>query len=277
VTRLSYPAEQVRRYDHDRFLTAIFAPPEVREHLFALYAFNIEVAKIAEIVTEPLIGRMRLQWWRDTLDRLYEGESVAHAVAAPLGEAIAGGRLDRACFDRLLDVREFDLDRAPPSDMAALEAYAEGTGAPLAMLALQAAGDGAPPGAARLVGTAWALTGLLRAVPFHARQHRLYLPKDRLDSAGVRTSRLFDLKPGPELADIVRGVGACALAMLDQAKPSIRALPREARSPLLLAPLARLHLRDLARAGWNPFLLETRPPRPLVVLSLAARHALGLY
>jgi len=54
-----------------------------------------------------------------------------------------------------------------------------------------AAGTGTPSG------SAWALTGLLRAVPFHARQRRLYLPADRLEEAGVRVGRLFDLKLKP--------------------------------------------------------------------------------
>jgi phytoene synthase len=279
MTHLSYSAEQVRLYDHDRFLTAIFAPSAVREHLFALYAFNIEAAKVAEVTTEPLIGRMRLQWWRDTFDRLYAGETVAHAVAAPLGKAIATRQLDRFEFDRLLDTRELDLDREPPADTAALEAYAEGTGAPLSVLAVQASGcsDSGALEAARLIGTAWALTGILRAVPFHARQHRLYLPNDRLDALGIRTSRLFDLKPGPELAEIVQEIARLALARLDRARPAIRALPGPARSPLLLAPLARLHLRDLAKAGWNPFHLEGGRGRPLAVGSLAIRHFFRRY
>ncbi len=279
MAELPYAAEQVRRYDHDRFLTAIFAPATTRDHLLALYAFNIEIAKIGEIVTEPLIGQMRLQWWRDTLDRLYAGATVAHAVAGPLGAAIAAGRLDRRLFDRLLDAREFDLDRIAPPDMPALEAYAEGTGAPLLVLALQAMGCiGANAAeAARLVGTAWALTGLMRAVPFHARQRRLYLPGDRLDAAAVRASRLFDLKPDPGLAGIVREIGGRALARLDEARPLIRSMPKSGRAPLLLAVLARLYLADLRRAGWNPFILEGRPARPFAVLHLALRHGLNRY
>ena len=174
ATALSYPAEQVKKFDHDRFMTTIFAPAAARENLFALYAFNIEIAKVSEVVTEPLIGRMRLQWWRDTLDRLYAGESVAHQVAHPLGLAIAAAKLDRRQFDRLIDAREFDIDRTPPADFAVLRSYAEGTGAPLLALAMRVtgAGQGMAEDVAGLAGTAWALTGLLRAVPFHARHRR---------------------------------------------------------------------------------------------------------
>jgi phytoene synthase len=275
---LSYCAEQVRRYDHDRFITAIFGPAAARENLFALYAFNIELAKVREAVTEPLIGRMRLQWWRDTLDRLYAGETVAHAVAAPLGEAIRAASLDRTAFGRLIDTREADLEDAPPKDMRALEAYAEGTGAPLLSLALRLAGaENADPEAARLVGTAWSLTGLLRAVPFHARQKRLYLPEEVLAANTVRIQRLLDLNPGEGFTDAVRAVAERARTLLKDVPGKIRNIPKAARSPALIASLSRYYLQDLERSGWDPFVLEQRPARPFLVGRLALRSALNGY
>lgn len=279
MTDLSYAAEQVRLYDHDRFMTAIFAPSAAREHLFALYAFNIELAKVSEIVSEPLIGQMRLQWWRDTLDRLYAGQVVAHGVARPLGEAIAAARIDRAAFDPLIDAREFDLDREPPKDFAALHAYAEGTGAPLLSIALRIAGAVGPQAdeVARLAGAGWALTGLLRAVPFHARQRRSFLPADRLEEEGVHIGRLYDLKPELGIAEVVRKIGQHAQGHFDRARTLTGKLPRQGRSPALLIELGRLYLADLARAGWNPFVLETMPKRQLTVARLGLRALLRRY
>jgi phytoene synthase len=280
--KLSYAAEQVRRYDHDRFLTVLFAPPAARERLFALYAFNIEIAKTAEIVTEPLIGKIRLQWWRDSLDRLYAGETVAHGVTGALGEAIVACRLDRALFDRFIDAREVDLNRIEPPDFPALGTYAENTGAPLLALALQIVRDGgelAAPAleAARRIGMAWALAGLIRAVPFHARQRRLYLPHDYLRDAGVSSSRLFDLRPEPGVTQVIRQIGDRIAPLLQEGRVLTRELPKNLRSPLLLAELAALHLRDLRAAGWNPFVLERRAPRPLIALTLAMRAILKRY
>ncbi len=263
----------MRRYDHDRFVTAIFAPATARESLFALYAFNIEIAKVAEVVTEPLIGRMRLQWWRDTLDRLYAGETVAHEVARPLGVAIAEAKLDRGLFDRMIDAREFDIDRTPPADFAALNAYAEGTGAPLLALALRIAGAGqeAAEEVAALAGTAWALTGLLRAVPFHARQRRLYLPETLLMEHTVRVQGVFDLKPSPGLPEVCREIGDYARDLLDAVPLAIEIVPKAARSPALIASLARYYLADIKHAGWDPFVLERRKPHPMTVARLGLR------
>jgi NADH dehydrogenase [ubiquinone] 1 alpha subcomplex assembly factor 6 len=278
VTDLSYCADQVRLYDHDRFMTVIFAPAPAREYLFALYAFNIELAKVREIVSEPLIGQMRLQWWRDTLDLLYAGGTVQHEVARPLGEAIVASALPRAAFDPLIDAREFDLEMTPPADLAALLNYAEGTAAPVLGIALQIAGCGSEAAeVARLAGTAWALTGLLRAVPFHARQHRLYLPADMLADAGVRTSRLFDLKPEPELSDVIHTIGAQARANFAAARKLVRRLPRAGRSPALLIELGQLYLGDLERSGWDPIALEKRLPRRFTAGRLALAAALKGY
>ena len=64
----------VRQHDRDRFLTTLFAPDDRREDLLALYAFNHEVAKTREVVSEPTLGRIRLQWWRDNLEAIYAGQ-----------------------------------------------------------------------------------------------------------------------------------------------------------------------------------------------------------
>jgi phytoene synthase len=61
---LSAVAELVRRHDRDRYMTALFAPAARREALFALYAFNYEIARVREAVTQPTLGQIRLQWWR---------------------------------------------------------------------------------------------------------------------------------------------------------------------------------------------------------------------
>lgn len=279
MTGLGFAAEQVRLYDHDRYLTAIFAPPGIRDHAFALYAFNVEIAKTREVVTEPLIGQMRLQWWRDALDRLYAGETIAHEVARPLGEAVRAAGLERSLFDRLIDAREADLDDTPPRDQAALEAYAEATASPLIELAIGLSGTKteAATEAAKAIGAAWALTGLLRAVPFHARQHRLFLPADRLEAAGVRVGKLFDLKPDPGLAEVARSIGERAWVRLDEAGAWVHAVPRVGRWPLLLGVLARLYLKDLRSAGWNPFEPRLARGRPLAIGHLAAQRLFHRY
>lgn len=138
-----------RAADYDRYLAALFAPVERREALFALIAFNHEVARIPEAVSEPMLGRIRIQWWREVVAAAHAGEPTRrHEVALPLAAAIRAGGLERAAFDALLDAREGDLEPKVPPGLSGLERYAAATGGGLAALMLQAScAGGAPAGA----------------------------------------------------------------------------------------------------------------------------------
>src|SRR5215831_3169513 len=99
---LSPVAELVHRHDRDRFQTALFAPARSRESLFALYAFNYEIARVRETVSEPVLGQIRLQWWRESIAAAFDGNPVRHhIVVEALTAAIRGCALTRAHFDRL--------------------------------------------------------------------------------------------------------------------------------------------------------------------------------
>ncbi len=266
----SYCADQVRRFDHDRYLTCLFAPAGRREDLFALYAFNLEVAKTAEVVSEAPLGQMRLQWWRDAIEGIYAGQPPRHEVAAPLAEAVRRHDLDRGAFERLIEAREFDLDEAPPETLAALEDYAEATSAGLVQLALRVLGaqgretqEGREAAAAgRHVGIAWALVGLLRAVPFHAGQKRLYLPRDLGEAAGLKVGDLFELHSTPALRGVVEQVAERAAAHLGDARAFSARVPKQALPALLPATLASQALATLEKAGYDPFDAGVQAPHP---------------
>jgi hypothetical protein len=115
-------ADLLRRHDRDRYLCALFTPEDRRAAVIALYAFNYEIAKTREVVSEPLLGRIRLQWWREAIAEAYGGATAReHEVMTPLASAIRQYRLSREHFDAMIDAREMDLDDAPPASMAALD------------------------------------------------------------------------------------------------------------------------------------------------------------
>ena len=270
---LSYSAQQVRVSDPDRFLTALFAPAEARENLFALYAFNLEVARIPELVHEPMMGQIRLQWWRERLDEIYAGQPRDGAeTPQALAAAIAAGDLPRASFDILLDARERDLDPTPPADMAAFQAYAQATAGELAMLAARILGatDDASLAAARNVGTAWAMIGHLRALAFNAGMGRMTLPRSTMGqstAADVLKDRATEA-----VRATAQAVGAEAAALIGVARALRREVDRRALPALLLAPLADLHLRKLRNRHFNPLGpdLEIARPRKQMTLFLSA-------
>ncbi|MGP1396593.1 MAG: phytoene/squalene synthase family protein [Inquilinaceae bacterium] len=266
VDRLSYCGQQVRRFDYERYLTCLFAPDDRREALFALYAFNGEVARTREMITEPMMGAFRLQWWRDRIGDIYEGRHTRHEVLDPLARAVARFGLDRARFDRIVDARERDMDEAAPATLEDLEAYADATATPLVETALDILGPHADPvgDAARPAAIAWALTGLLRATPHLARQRRTMLPVDVMEQAGAVAGDLYELRPHAGLTKAVATVAAAATAHCRDAREKGQGAPRTALPALLTVSLTEAHLRVLERAGHDVFdpRVQTGPAWP---------------
>lgn len=178
----------LKREDPDRWLAALFLPAETRKHVHAIYAFNLEIARVRRLVSEPVLGEIRFQWWREVLagDRVSEAE--AHPVAAALRDTLAVQGLPAAPLQSLIEARLFDLYGAPMPSLEALEAYARATAGQLFQLAAaiidKKSGTELSATAAE-GGTAYAMTGLMRALPWHATTGQVFLPKDLLDRHGV--------------------------------------------------------------------------------------------
>ena len=244
-----------RAADYDRYLSAVLSPAARREALFALIAFNHEIARIPEAVSEPMLGRIRLQWWREVLDAVYAGEPARrHEVSVPLADAIRACALERAPFDALLEAREDDLESEGPTDLATLERYAAATGGSLTEIMVRASGADSSPAleAARQVGTAWALIGTLRAAPHEAAQGRVTLPADLLTQAGIAAADLTAGRGFERFTAVAEPVAERAAVLLATARQARRAVPRQGRGVLLIARLADLYRARLRRAGWDP-------------------------
>jgi phytoene synthase len=165
----------VRQHDPDRYFSALFAPVEKRPLLLALYAFNHELARIAETVREPMMGEIRLQWWRETIESAREGRPRAHPVAQALAGTFAQTELPGALFESMIDARGFDISPEPFADNAARNAYLDATSGNLMRLAAHVLAGTAHDALAREAGLAYGLAGLLRALPFHAARNKVFL------------------------------------------------------------------------------------------------------
>ena len=269
----SYCDDLMQRFDNDRYLCSLFAQPAQREALSAIGAFSVELARIREQVREPLLGHMRLRWWADALDGVWAGTPPHHPVAEALAEAVHRFTLERQPFDRVLAGRAQDMDEDAPASVASLLDYADATSASLARAGLRVltAEDGETQAAARDVAVAWALIGLIRAVPFHARQRRLYLPADLNQQAGLDMYRLFERGCTAGLPTVVEKLVSVATDLLQRARARRRTVCAAALPVLLPASLADLSIRRLRAAAFNPFdeRVRQRPPWRMVRLTAA--------
>jgi phytoene synthase len=232
-------AALVRRHDPDRFLTALFAPPDKRDALLTLYAFNHELARAREAVSEPPLALIRLQWWREVV----EGARRRHEVAEPLAAAIEAGELDRADLLALIDAREIEAEPAIET-LQAWRAYLLSNAGGLAVAAGRLLG--APdPEALRPLGAAYGVAGLLRSAAAHARQGRCLLPEDVLAEHGLTREHVIATPVAAPVQPVMLRLAKEGLGML--ARPMH--LPRRAVAAALPAVLAR---RDLRRAPAFP-------------------------
>jgi phytoene synthase len=201
----------VRRADPDRFFCTVFAPAEKREMLLLLYAFNHELARAREVASEPTLALIRLHWWREVV----AGAEKAHDIATPLRAALAQGVFDRDDLLALIAAREIEAEPDIP-DAATFYRYAAGTAGSLARIAGKFLG--ADSDAVASLGTAYGISGILRAAPYLARSGRSLLPADGTPQAALISHARTLLTAKPPAAALPAALPA-VYARRDLGKP----------------------------------------------------------
>jgi phytoene synthase len=247
----------VRKHDYDRYLSSLFASEAVRADLFAIYAFNYEISKIAESVRNPAAGQIRFQWWRDAIDEIYCGARSRTEGLTGLAAAIARHRLPKSLLEAMLDSRELDLEPAPFPDLPAVETYADATSGNVMKLAARVLGAGDTlDSMARHAGIAYAIAGLLRALPFNAARSRIVLPADEMVLAHVAGADILAGCMTAELPTLIARLSEHARVQYANAtRTDRRFLPA-----ILTAALTPAFLRLMNRPGFNPFRDSTEIP-----------------
>jgi phytoene synthase len=251
-------ADLVRSHDFARYAATLFVPVEQRRGLLALYAFNVEISRVREQVSQPLPGEIRMQWWTDTLAGQEHGGVEGNPVAAELMLAIRDAGLPVEQLSRLVDEHQFDLYNDPMPTMAALEGYINDTSAALFSLATRIAGWQSPEidHLARHAGLAQGITQVVTALPLDASRRQLFVPVQLLQQHGSSMEEVYVGKDTPKLRAALnqligeaRGHFKTAIALLEQAPPEVR--------PIFL-PLAliRRDLQRMSRADSDPFALH---------------------
>ena len=250
-----YCAELVRAHDFTRYASTLFVPAAQRRALLAIYAFNVEISRVREQVSQPLPGEVRLQWWTDMLAGEGHGGVEGNPVAAELKLAIQAWALPVERLSRLIDEHQFDLYNDPMPTMAALESYINDTSSALFSLSAGVAG---PPSddiehLARHAGLAQGMAQVMTALPLDASRRQLFVPLQLLDRHGSDMEEVFAGRETPkmraaldQLISEARGHLATAFTLLANTPPEMR---------LVFLPLA-LVVRDLARmsrADSDPF------------------------
>jgi phytoene synthase len=246
----------VRAGDKDRFLATLFAPQKYRRALYALYAFNLEVARVREAAHEPIAGEVRLQWWREVLEGTGRGAVEANPVAAALRDVVVRYRLPLTLLGGMIDARAFDLYNEPMASREDFNAYAMGTAAGLLALAARILSDGQDRDIGELAnqaGTAYAIAGLLRALPIHAARGQLYLPAELMQRYGAQAADVFALRATTELRAVLAELRLRTRRHLAAARDLLPAAPAAVVPALLPVAVIQPTLARMERRGYQPF------------------------
>ncbi len=239
----------LRDTDRDRYLACLLSPQEKRGALAALYALNAEIARVRDVVREPLPGEIRLQWWRDLIEGKAQGDSGGNPVAVGLLQAVERYCLPRQTLIDMIEARIFDLYDDPLPDRNTLEGYAGETASALIQLAslvLDADAAARSAEAAGHAGVGQAIAGLLLLMPAHLRRHQVYLPMDILSATGLDRETFLEGGDKMRIGAAIEAFAGLGLEHLAKARQEPR-VPSSVFPAFLPAALAEPVLRRAAR------------------------------
>ncbi len=261
----AYCLSTLRDLDRDRYLACLLMPEMVQRDMAALYLFNAEIARVRDLVREPLPGEIRLQWWRDLFEKSDKGED-AGPLAAALFDVINRHRLPRKVLMSMCEARIFDLYDDPMPSRNDFEGYAGETASALIQLGLMIVAPAqaqAHAEAAGHAGVAQAVAGALLLMPRHAARGEVYLPLDMLSAVGLGREAFLVRKDKAAIDAAIEIFANFGLEHLDKARAHLPA-STQAFAPFLPAALTRGVLKRALKEGGGVF--ETNiAPGPLGV------------
>jgi phytoene synthase len=252
-----------RAHERDRYLAALLARGQVRDDLIVLAAFAGEVAHVPSLVSEPMIGEIRLQWWREALEAPGERGRSGHPVADLMRGTVERHRLPLGLLIGFIDAQALGLGDGTLPDDEALRSYLARTEGALFELALRIVGRGAGGDRALIVaaGQAYGLARMLTGLAsLHARGRTL-IPAARLDAVGLPPATISSEDATVRLTPVIREFTAEARQALGAARQAIRSLSRAQRVAVLPLALVEPYLRALESVA-DP-LRESRALTPL--------------
>lgn len=178
----------VKVHDWDRYIATLFAPAVKREDLMALYAFDAEISRIRSIISDPLPGEIRLQWWREVIQGFRVGEQQANTIANRICAVIKRNDLPSAAFDTYFDAKTFEYYNDAFPDTVALEAWCGETSSMVLQLASMILDKDAAKtctDAAGHGGVTLGIAKILQSLPTTRARGQCFLPTDILTACGL--------------------------------------------------------------------------------------------
>lgn len=235
------------------YYSFLFLPRPRRRAITALYAFCREVDDVVDDNKTPEVSRIKLQWWKDEVDRLFEGQPQ-HPVTQALQSAISEFDLPREYFIEIIDGMEMDLEQHRYATFKELSLYCYRVASVVGLLSAEIFGyrDRHTLKYARDLGLAFQLTNILRDVGEDARRGRIYLPREDLQRFGVREEDLLQGRESPEFYQLMAFEAQRAREFYQRAHAHLPDTDRRAqRAGLIMSRIYERLLDELEKDGFH--------------------------
>lgn len=252
----------LRDTDFDRYLACLLVAEGKRGPLAALYAFSAELARVRDLVRDPLPGEVRLQYWRDLVEGRPHGDVEANPLAAGILRAIAEHKLPRAALAAMTEARIFDLYDDPMPDRTTFEGYAGETSSALFQLGtliLDTDNAAAAAEAAGHAGIAQLVAGCLLLMPLHCSRHQVYLPGDILSAVGLDAPGFLDGRQKDQVGAAISAFIGYGRDHLGMARDKAATLTPAARQSFLTMALVEPVFARAEKAGSAVLERSVRP------------------
>lgn len=258
-----YCRDLVRERDYEAFLISQFWPRELRDHYIALRAFYVELASVQETVSQTMIGKMRIQFWRDAVKSMSDGRPLHHPIVLAVNDAFRKANLPAYHMKRIIDARDAELVTPTHLTLDSLTAHAESTSSTflyLLLSLLNLSSSSTFSHAASHLGVAQSIFTLLRALPYHTAQGRMVIPAEITARHGVSQEEVF--RKGGDAKSVKDAVFEFATVANDHLATSLEMfresdiggkIPAVARPVFLSGVPTRLYLERLQEVDFDAF------------------------
>nr|CAD7586333.1 unnamed protein product [Timema genevievae] len=252
------------QFDHENFLCTLLLPHDCRTSAFAIRAFNIEVARVQDQISDPRIGQMRLKFWEDVIESIFQNKAHKHPVALELHrvpkqvyslQASKKHKLSKRYLKRLITARSNQLNVSGFPDLEAMEVYSEGSVSSVYYLLLETAGveNVHADHAASHLGKAQGISNILRSVFYNIQQSVVSLPQDVLLKHSVSHETVLRAECNKALMEVFFDIANRAKQHLAKARSLSKQVPKPAHILFLPATAVDSYLERLRRTHFNAF------------------------
>jgi phytoene synthase len=246
--KLSYCGQQTYKNDYDRFILSLCVPSQFREALWALFSLNYEVSKTKEVVTEPMLGKMRLQWWLDAIAEIYEGKIREHEVLSSLSLHINEYSLPKELIADLITSRNIEFESPSIKTRDDLFSYAGMTTSPLHKLCLIVLNETLNEKDLETLSVCYSLLGTIRSTHYLAICNLCLLPQDILNLYDLSARDIINFNPENEKA-----ISAVIKEISDIIAIKLNDISTHTFFSRKLEKLIRSYLKFIAKCDYNPF------------------------